>query len=203
VRVRVYVEGGGDSGSTKAACREGFRRLFQNLGHLDQNPAVIASGGRLKAFQNFCDALGRNADEIILLLVDAERPVRAGVWTHLSAEPDNWRKPKVATDEQAHLMVQSMEAWFIADKEELAEYYGQGFRLKSLPPRQDIEAIPKDDLVPALERAASDTKKGRYHKTAHGYDILGLISPAKVRQKSPHADRFFHVLEVMTRRGET
>jgi hypothetical protein len=200
VRVRVYVEGGGDSGSTKAACREGFRRLFQNLGNLEQNPTIIASGGRLKAFHNFCDALERNADEVILLLVDAERPVGAGVWAHLSAKPDNWPKPGVARDEQAHLMVQSMEAWLIADKEKLAEYYGQGFRLKSLPPRRDIEAIRKNDLVPALERAAKDTKKGKYHKTAHGYDILGLISPAKVRQKSPHADRFFHVLEVMTRR---
>jgi hypothetical protein len=174
--------------------------LFHNLGNLEQNPTVIASGGRLKAFQNFCDALERNADELILLLVDAERPVRSGAWAHLGARPDNWPKPSMARDEQAHLMVQSMEAWFIADKEELAEFYGQGFRLKSLPPRQDIETIPKDDLVPALERATRDTKKGRYHKTTHGYDILGLMSPAKVREKSPHADRFFHVLEIMTRR---
>lgn len=155
----------------------------------------------MKAFQNFCDALARNADELILLLVDAERPVRSGVWAHLGARPDNWSRPRVARDEQAHLMVQSMEAWFIADKEELAEYYGQGFRLRSLPSRRDIEAIPKDDLVPALERAARDTKKGTYHKTAHGYDILGLVSPAKIREKSPHADRFFNVLEVLTRGG--
>jgi len=167
---------------------------------MGQNPTVIASGGRLKAFQNFCDALERNADELILLLVDAERPVRAGVWAHLGARPDNWPKPRAARDEHAHLMVQSMEAWFIADKEELAEYYGQGFRLKSLPSRQDIEAIPKDDLAPALEHASKDTSKGPYHKTAHWDELLALISPVKVRQKSPHAERFFRTLEVMTRR---
>lgn len=200
MRVRVYVEGGGDPGSSKAACREGFRRLFQNLDNLAQNPTVIASGGRLKAFQNFCDALEMSRDEIILLLVDAERPVVASVWTHLGAEPDHWRKPQVATDEQAHLMVQSMEAWFIADKEALARYYGQRFRVNSLPRRQDIECIPKDDLVPALERASRDTTKGRYHKTCHGYAILASISPAKIRQRSPHAERFFHVLEQASQR---
>ena len=199
VKVRIYVEGGGDAGSTKAACREGFRNFLQNLGTLEQNPTVIASGGRLKAFHNFCDALVRNADEIILLLVDAERPVTAGVWAHLGAAPEGWQKPSVATDEQAHLMVQSMEAWFIADKDALSKYYGRGFRVKSLPSRQDIEAIPKADLVPALRRASKDTTKGEYHKTAHGYSLLAFIAPAKVRQKSPHAERLFHTLEVSTR----
>jgi hypothetical protein len=198
VKVRIYVEGGGDAGSTKAACREGFRSFLQNLGSLEQDPTVIASGGRLKAFHNFCDALVRNTDEIIVLLVDAERPVRDAVWAHLAAVPDGWQKPNTATEEQAHLMVQSMEAWFIADKEALAKYYGRGFRVKSLPSRQDIEAIPKADLVPALKRASRDTTKGEYHKTAHGYALLAFIAPAKVRQKSPYAERFFHTLEVLT-----
>ena len=98
MKVRIYVEGGGDAGSTKAACREGFRSFFQNLGSLEQNPTVIASGGRLKAFHNFCDALVKNTDEIIVLLVDAERPVREGVWAHLSAGPDGWQKPNTATE---------------------------------------------------------------------------------------------------------
>ena len=202
MRVRVYVEGGGDPGSTKAACREGFRRLFQKLANLAANPTVVASGGRLKAFQNFCDALERSADEVILLLVDAERPVEASVWTHLGGTPDYWRKPASATDEQAHLMVQSMEAWFIADKEALARYYGQRFRMNALPRRQDIEAISKRDLVPALERASRDTTKGSYHKTCHGYAILASISPAKVRQRSPHAEWFFCVLEEATQRDD-
>ena len=199
MKVRIYVEGGGDAGSTKAACREGFRSFFQNLGSLEQNPTVVASGGRVKAFHNFCDALVRDTDEIVVLLVDAERPVREGVWAHLGAVPDGWQKPHTATEEQAHLMVQSMEAWFIADKEALAKYYGRGFRVKSLPSRQDIEAIPKAYLVPALKRASKDTTKGEYHKTTHGYTLLAFIAPAKVRQRSPHAERFFRTLEVLTR----
>jgi hypothetical protein len=199
VKVRIYVEGGGDAGSTKAACREGFRSLFQKLGSLSQNPTVIASGGRLKAFENFYDALAKNTDEMIVLLVDAERPVRKDVWAHLGAAPDGWQKPNMATEEQAHLMVQSMEAWFIADKEALGKYYGQGFHVNSLPARQNVEDIPKADLVPALKRASRATTKGEYHKTAHGYTLLAFISPAKVRQKSPHAERLFHTLEVLSR----
>lgn len=201
MRVRVYVEGGGDSGSTKAACREGFRNLFEKLGNLGQNPTIIASGGRRKAFQNFCDALERSTDEVILLLVDAERAVTTSVWDHLTAKPDQWRKPQDAANEQAHLMVQSMEAWLIVDKEALAKYYGQGFRLNSLPQNVQIEEIPRDELVPALERASGTTKKGKYHKTRHGFAILGLINPNKVRQRSPHADRFFRRLEADTQRG--
>ena len=200
MRVRIYVEGGVDAGSTKAACREGFRCLFQNLGSLEQSPTVIASGGRLKAFQNFCDALRQNTDEIILLLVDSERPVHAGIWVHLGAAPDGWRKPAGATDDQAHLMVQSMEAWFIADQEALSKHYGRGFRAKSLPSRQDVEAIPKGDLVPALQRASRETTKGEYHKSAHGYALLGFLSPTKIRQKSPHADHLFHTLELLSRK---
>ena len=148
MRVRIYVEGGGNSGSSKAACREAFLKLFQKLSNLERNPRVIASGGRLKAFQNFCDALENGTDEVILLLVDAERPVTASAWHHLSAPPDNWGKPPAATDGQAHLMVQSMEAWFIADKEAVTRYYGRGFRVNSLPRRQTSRTFSKMTLCP-------------------------------------------------------
>ena len=33
-----------------------------------------------------------------------------------------------ATDEQAHLMVQCMEAWFLADRETLAAVFGRGLK---------------------------------------------------------------------------
>lgn len=199
--VRVYVEGGGDSGSSKAACREAFLRFFQKLSNLKLNPRVIASGGRMKAFQNFCDALQANKGDEILLLVDAERPVTASVWHHLRMAPDNWKKPRLAADKQAHLMVQSMEAWFMADKEAVSRYYGREFRVGSLPSRKDIENIPKDDLVPALERATRNTKKGRYHKTRHAFEILAVISPDKVQQRSPHGKRLFRALQEAAQDG--
>jgi len=201
LRVRVYVEGGGDAESTKSICREAFRSLFEKISKGGDTPSVIASGGRLKAFKNFCDALRDHEEEVILLLVDSERPVKTAPWAHLGAKPDKWVKPASATADQAHLMVQSMEAWLLADKDALANYYRQGFLAKSLPKNPNVEGIPKADLVPALEHASKNTQKLRYHKTGHGFALLRLIDPAKVRRASIHADRFFTVLEEQTRRG--
>lgn len=78
-------------------------------------------------------------------------------------------------------MVRAMEAWFLADREALAEYYDGGFRQDRLPGRpDDIEMIRKDDLEPALVRATRDTRtKHTYHKTRHGFALLEMIAPAK------------------------
>jgi hypothetical protein len=202
VKVRVYVEGGGDAGSTKADCREGFRKLFEKIPVQGSAFAVMASGGRLKAFKNFCDALRdpRHAGEMILLLVDSERPVTTEAWAHLGAQPDGWEQPAGATDDQAHLMVQAMEAWFFADKDCVAEYYGDGFLVNSLPPRGNVEEIPKDDLVPRLQHASRRTLKRGYHKVRDGFSILALVNPTKIRKASAHAERFFGVLERETQR---
>jgi len=195
--VHIYVEGGGDAGSTKAACREGFKTLFEGIPVPATSFRVVASGGRLKAYRNFCDALQRHAGEIVLLLVDSERPVTANAspWTHLSGSPDNWARPAGCNDDQAHLMVQMMEAWFMADIDALARYYGQRFLRNSLPRRYNIEAIPKVQLIQALEHASRNTTKRRYHKTQHSFTILKLIDPAKVRERSAHAERLFMLLQ--------
>jgi hypothetical protein len=43
--------------------------------------------------------------------------------------------------------------------------------------------------------ATQHTKtKGAYHKTRHGFALLALIDPAKLRQRSLHAARFFDSL---------
>lgn len=205
MRVRVYVEGGGDAASTKSSCREGFRTLFERITSGGDTPKVIASGGRQNAFEDFRDALRDHKEEVILLLVDSERPVNTGAsnpWGHLRSNPDCWKKPPKATAKQAHLMVQSMEAWLLADKEALATYYGQRFLANALPRRPNVEDIPKSDLVPALECASRGTQKGKYHKTQHGFALLKLIDPARVGRASDHADRFFGVLKQEARRGE-
>jgi hypothetical protein len=89
-------------------------------------------------------------------------------------------------------MVQAMEAWFMADRSALAEYYGEGFRVRALPSDElHIESIPKDDLEPALVNATRATKtKGEYHKTRHAFALLVAIDPDKVELGSPHAAAF-------------
>ena len=193
--VRVYVEGGGNARSTKDACREGFRNLFTKIVPPESAPKVIASGGRQKAYQNFCDALRSHPDQTIMLLVDSEGPVNTGVWEHLrNRSGDEWNKPPDATEGQAHLMVQCMVAWFLADKDLLRGYYGQHFGRSALPRQPNVELITKTDVEASLRQATRKTIKGAYQKSSHAFALLALVDPAKVRAASAHASRFFDAL---------
>ena len=88
-----------------------------------------------------------------------------------------------------------MESWFLADRAALEKYYGQGFRQ---PGKQNIEEIPKGDVIDGLKAAARETKKEIYHKTQHGFEILERIDPSKVRTASKFADLFFIELLTLT-----
>ena len=192
--IRIFVEGG-SQGSTKTGCRQAFRTFFEKV-IPRRSFQVIASGDRNAAFKDFCLALIQNPGDYNILLVDSEEPVAVGPWQHLATrQGDGWHRPTGASDDQAHLMVQVMEAWFLADKLTLAAYYGQGFLASSLPGQPNIELISKRDVFSALQHASKDTKtKGEYHKTRHGFDLLEQIDPALVRAASSHADRLLKVL---------
>ena len=187
--VRIYVEGGGDNKDTIRRCKENFTNYCQKLAPPNRRPSIVACGGRQQTFDRFNTAVrGSNADEVCVLLVDAEDQVTAGTPAeHLHAR-DGWIFP-VLDRHKVFLMVQAMEAWFLADREALAMFYNGGFLPKSLPgSRIDIEAVPKHDLEPKLKHASRGTKtKGEYHKTKHGFALLALIDPAKVGSASPHA----------------
>ena len=196
VNVRIYVEGGGDRGELKARCRQGFRSFFQKA-HLEgRMPNVIACGSREITFDKFRSALTKATDNnFIVLLVDSETPVaqKTGPWLHLENR-DNWDKPAGAMDENAHLMVQCMEAWFLADKEALAGYFGDDFNMKSLPGRLEVEAISKSDIEAGLKAATRQCKKGQYDKGSHSFGILAELDPDKVTGASPQAKRFINTL---------
>ncbi len=165
----------------------------------ERNLEVVLCGSRTDAFEDFKNA---PSDErsFALLLVDAERPVKAPAanakpWDHLRQSPDGWSRPRSATVEQCHLMVQVMESWFLADAEALGAYYGQGFKRSTLPKNSNIESVSKQDIVRGLSRATRDTSKKEFDKGKHSFEILAKLDPAKVRQKSPYADRLFSTLE--------
>jgi hypothetical protein len=196
VSVRVYVEGGGDykHTDTATACRRGFRELFEKLNLPPRRFSVHAGGSRRQTFRDFCKAVRQQTGDFIILLVDSEGPVVAPrAWAHLSAR-DGWQPPAGAIEDQAHLMVQCMEAWFLADREALTEFYGPEFLAGSLPGQPNIEQIPKPALVPMLEHASQQSSKGPYHKTRHGFPLLALINPRWLRDASLHASRLFDVL---------
>jgi hypothetical protein len=188
VTVRVFVEGGGPHNKTRTECRKAFHLFFEKfLGDDGPRPRVSACGSRDEAYRDFCRCLESDPETLPILLVDSEEPVAGNKsrCAHLR-DRDKWTKPMPET--QAHLMVQCMESWFFADCAWLQEYYGQKFRLDALPgSSKAVEAIPKRDLLNGLARATKGTAKGEYHKTRHGFEILGGIDPFKVRDSSSHA----------------
>ena len=197
MKVKVYVEGGGDNRSLRAKCREGFTNFFCKAGLEGRMPSIHSSGGRMKAFKDFRTALKKaGAEDFIVLLVDSEDGVgvEEGSWAHLKRR-DNWDRPGAATDENAHLMVQCMESWFLADKDKLATSFGDGFHPKALPARPEVEDIPKKDVLNGLKAATRNCgKKGEYHKGRHSFRILSCLDPAKVTASSPHAKRLIETL---------
>ena len=196
VSVRIYVEGGGDHPDLKAKCRKAFKVFFER--HLaGRMPRVVACGGRQTAYDDFCTALTHAKDgDFIVLLVDSEDPVAkgSGPW-RLLKNRDNWDKPDGATDDHAHLMVQCMEAWFLADKNCLASFFGPNFKEKALPGRSSVEEIPKKDIENGLKMATRQCdRKGAYHKGNHSFEILAGLNPEKVLAASPHAKRLINTL---------
>ena len=201
MKVKVYVEGGGDGKSLQTKCREGFSSFFAKANLAGRMPRVIACGSRETAFDKFCTALGSgNAEEFIVLLVDSEDQVAdgSGPWLHLRTR-DGWERPEEATDENAHLMVQCMEAWFLADKGRLAAYFGQGFNRNALPGRRDIEDVAKEDVLQGLKNATRQCKKGEYGKGRHSFEILERVDPANVMAVSRHARRLVETLRQESR----
>ena len=196
--IKVYVEGGGDSNQLRRQCRNGFREFFSKAGLEGHMPRVVACGSRQRAYDRFCTAINEAKDDsFIVLLVDSETGVAVGdsPWEHLRKR-DNWTQPSAAADDSAQLMVQCMEAWFVADRQSLGAYFGKDFRAAALPKQHNVEAIAKDDLEPALKQATRSCSKGKgtYRKGRHSFDLLGCLDPSKVMASSCHARRLIDML---------
>ena len=197
--LRIYCEGGGDGPKTKVPFKIGMKAFLHPLNDLARSARirfdVIVCGGRQSAYDSFKNGLRQYPNAFNVLLVDAEAPVAATKtpWQHLKAR-DGW-DALACSDEQCFLMVQTMEAWFIADIEALKQFYGKDFNANALPKNHLIETVVKNELEPALIKASKQTTAGEYKKIKHGAKLLSLIDSSKVRKASPHCDRLFTTLE--------
>jgi hypothetical protein len=194
--IRIYVEGGGGKDS-----RDQLRRAFSQFLSQPQSAArereihwrIVMCGSREDTYRAFMRAVQNRSREQSFLLVDADQPVTGTVREHLSRTEARWDL-SFATDEQCHLMVQVMESWFLADPPALERFYGQRFGAGQIPKRMNVEEVPKDDVMAALEHASRNTQRGPYHKIHHGAPILESLDPEKVRTRAPHCNRLFETL---------
>ena len=194
MKAKLYVEGGGDGRALRQALREGFSAFFKKAG-LDRLPRVVACGSRQNAYDDFREAIRLPTVDFVALLVDSEEPVSAATrWAHLKKR-DGWEQPEGATEKNAHLMVQMMESWFLADRDCLARYFGNGFRASALPAVQrDIEDVAKEDVDRALNEATRHSRKGKYAKKRDSFELLKQVDAAKIIETSPHARQLIETL---------
>jgi hypothetical protein len=194
VSVHLYVEGGA-RGDLASRCRRAFHTLLERAGFAGRLPRIVACGSRYRAYESFCAKI--KGGEAALLLVDSEGPVAtASPWQHVAAqEGDRWVRPPSATDDDLHLMVQCMEAWLLADRQALAAVFGPAHRAQALPGNHVVEQVSKDDMTRSLSSATRECASGPYDKGQHSFKVLERVDPARLRDASPWAHRFFRELE--------
>ncbi|MCK5244231.1 MAG: DUF4276 family protein [Desulfobacterales bacterium] len=198
MNVKIYVEGGGDQRKLKRECRRAFSKFFEKAEFKGKMPRVVACGSRNDSYADFCTAVKTSSTtELPLLLVDSEAPVQPQhqnkPWQHLKDE-DGWDIPRNTMEEQAHLMVQCMETWFLANQTCLQTFFGQGFNDNALPHNPNIESVDKTQLFEGLKNATRHTQKGEYGKASHSFKILEKLNLAAVTERSPWAKRLIDKL---------
>ena len=200
VTAKLYIEGGGEGRELEIRFRKGWQTFFDAAGVGGQTK-VVRGGGRQQTFKRFTSAVrDHRGDTLPLLLVDSEGPVQPGhsPWQHLWARKDDrWPRPDGVGDDQAFLMVQFMETWFLADKEGLRRYFGSGFSEQAIKQWPELEAVPKDTASNALEQATAKCRKG-YAKGRTSFELLAHIDPARVSAACPHANALLERLTALT-----
>lgn len=197
MRVKIYVEGGGNRSSLLRHCRRGFSEFFRKAGLERQMPSVVACGSRHDAYNRFCTAASqRNPNELPILLVDSESPVQLGysVWMHLKTRVgDHWDRPTTTSDNQAYLMTQVMETWFLADKDMLKNYFGSDFIERHIREWPRLEEVSKPTVYEALSRATAGCSP-QYSKGRVSFELLERLDPSKVLSRCPHAKKLVDYL---------
>lgn len=187
VTTKLYLEGAGPRRAQQSQCRRAFARFFEAAG-VQKRPAIQPCGGRTEAYDAFRIALKTGGPVVVpLLLVDAEGPVAKGhsVWHHLKVH-DGWNVPPGAQDDQAFLMVQVMESWFLADVAALRRHFGPGFVETPFRAWPALEDIPKQTVYDVLDKATRNCRHS-YEKGDVSFAILSVIDPGRVAAACPHA----------------
>ena len=191
--IRVYFEGGN-------ALRKGFNSFLKSeIDRARQHGLKlmpIAGGSTAETIKDFMTAARAHKDAINIVLIDSDKPDNGNLIAEVKQRA-SWDAEAGAEiqDEQIHFMVQVMESWFLADRNALKKYYGQGFREGRLPGNQNnVERISKSDVDNGLKNATRDTRKKKYHKTRHAPALLSSLDVDKVRYNAPSCNRLFHSL---------
>jgi hypothetical protein len=198
VTARIYIEGGGEGHLLDTLFREGWTAFFKAAGLSGRMPAIVRGQGRERTFDLFATAVANPRQGVLpLLLVDSETPLLDGhsEWQHLK-DRDDRERPSGVADDQAFLMVQLMETWFLADREMLRRYFGSALRETALHAWPALEKVPKDTVLDALIRATAACPR-KYAKGRVSFEMLARLNPSLVEQACPSAGRLLDTLRAL------
>lgn len=202
MKVTIYVEGRGDSKELHVRCRQGFRKLIEKSGFTKPMPHIVACGGRNATFDDFKTAMdSRSPTDYPMLLVDSEDPIVGNTtsWNHLRTR-DGWIPPHGVSDDQAQLMVTSMETWLMADRAALREVFGASLQDGALLPEVNLEQYGRHRVQEALEHATRNCgEKKAYKKGRRSFQVLEAVNPNVLKQRLPYFKRFIEALEIHLR----
>lgn len=188
--IRIYVEG-------HHRLDSGFKAFLGEIRQAARQRAVRCEPIMCGAtpVRDFMKALRTHPDALNVLLIDSDRSFDNNLFEQLR-QRDDWQPPPGAEpgDDRVFWMVQLMESWFLADRDALRIYYGQGFHTNALPGNPQVENVPKADVLAALKAATRGTTKGEYHKTAHAPQLLARLDPVRVKTAAPNCRRLFETL---------
>ena len=178
VKVKIYIEGAGPGPEQSTEFRQAWREFFVKSG-LERLPAVVRGQSREKTWDLFQTAVrARKKDELPILLVDSETAVQSGhsAWLHLAKE--NWKRPDGAGENDAFLMVQTMETWILAGLEPESRW-------------PELELVEKEKIFLALKAATGN----RYRKGRVSFAFLEKVDHAAVKRKCAWAERLLDRLK--------
>lgn len=149
----------------------------------------IASGSGETACRDFGNALRTHPEAWNILLRDAEQPLDAKRSAVLCRE-HGWNRIHAKS---VFWMVETMEAWFHADRVALRKFYGSGFKESALKRNSNVEKIPKKDLEDGLRKATRKSTRGGYYenKAKHAAELLKSVNPELVRKAAPNCQKLF------------
>ena len=179
--------------------RPGFHKLFEpHVNNARQQRIrfkLIAGGSRTEAVKDFLRSCRSQPSNVNVLLIDSEGPISDTASAIQSLRTQNfWDGSVACDDDQVNLMVQAMEAWFIADPQALINHFGQDFDIKVLPSPQNAESVAPGDLTTAIRHGLRHSGRRRYDKVIDGVKLLQLIDHVEVGQYCRHFKRLMDYL---------